>query len=75
MKYGHSPTLAAQLAIDMIANYYPHFSGAVIAVNKYGDYGAACNGFDIFPYSIANPEHNKVSILFVACTNSKSFVF
>ncbi|CAI6349391.1 unnamed protein product [Macrosiphum euphorbiae] len=75
MKNGHKPTKAAQLAIDTISNYYPDFSGAVIAVNKYGDYGAACHGFDRFPYSIANPEHNKVSLLYITCTKSKSYNF
>jgi len=73
MKDGHNPTKAAQLAIDTITNYYPDFSGAVIAVNKYGDYGAACHGFDRFPYSIANPEHNKVALLYISCTKSKSY--
>jgi len=72
MKYGNNPTEAAQLAIDTIANYYPDFSGAVIAVNKYGNYGAACHGFDRFPYSIANHEHNNVSIFYITCTKSNS---
>ncbi|CAH1709696.1 unnamed protein product [Aphis gossypii] len=68
MKHGHPPKHAAQLVIDQIAKYYPDFSGAVIAVNNYGYYGAACHGFDKFPYSIANPEQNKVSILYTTCT-------
>lgn len=72
MKYGIYPTEAAQLAIDTITNYYPDFSGAVIAVNKYGDYGAACHGFNRFPYSIANPKLNNVSILYITCTKSES---
>ncbi|XP_060842033.1 N(4)-(Beta-N-acetylglucosaminyl)-L-asparaginase-like [Rhopalosiphum padi] len=72
MKHGHLPKDAAQLAIDTIANYYPDFSGAVIAVNIYGHYGAACHGFDKFPYSIANSEQNNVSILYITCTKSKS---
>jgi len=72
MKHGDTPTEAAQLAIDSIADYYPDFSGAVIAVNKYGHYGAACHGFDRFQYSIANSEHNKVSIVYVTCTKSNS---
>lgn len=73
MTYGYKPTKAAQLTIDTITKYYPDFSGAVIVVNKYGDYGAACHGFDRFPYSIANAEHNKVSILYITCSKSKSY--
>jgi N4-(beta-N-acetylglucosaminyl)-L-asparaginase len=72
MEHGHLPKDAAQLAIDTIANYYPDFSGAVIAVNIYGHYGAACHGFDKFPYSIANSKQNNVSILYITCTKSKS---
>lgn len=72
MKDGDHPKNAARLVINTIAKYYPDFSGAVIAVNNYGQYGAACHGFDKFPYSIANPEQNKVSILYATCTKSKS---
>jgi len=72
MKDGDHPKNAARLVINTIAKYYPDFSGAVIAVNNYGQYGAACHGFDKFPYSIANPEQNKVSILNATCTKSKS---
>lgn len=72
MKHGHLPKNAAQLVIDTIAKYYPDFSGAVIAVNNYGHYGAACHGFDKFPYSIANLEQNNVTIHYTTCTKSKS---
>lgn len=70
MKFGYNPSEAARSAIDTIAIYYPGFSGAVIAVDKYGHYGAACHGFDKFPYSIANFANEKVSVIYVNCTTS-----
>lgn len=68
MKYGYTPNGAARLAIDAIVEFYPDFSGAIVVVDKYGHHGAACHGFNKFPYSIANSELNKVSVLFTDCT-------
>lgn len=70
MKYGFTPTEAAKLAIKTIIPHYSNFSGAVIVIDKYGHYGAACHGFDKFPYSIANSEYDKVSVLYINCTQS-----
>lgn len=70
LKFGYNPQGAAKLAIASIVQFYPDFSGAIIVVNKYGHYGAACHGFDKFPYSIANSEHDKVSIEYTKCTKS-----
>lgn len=70
MKYGYNPKNAAELAIQTIVQYYSNFSGAIIVIDKYGHYGAACHGFDKFPYSIANSEHFAVSILYINCTKS-----
>lgn len=69
MKYGYKPEGAANLALQTISEYYPHFNGAVIVVDKNGHYGAACHGFDQFPYSVANSLH-EVSIFYVNCTKS-----
>lgn len=66
LKYGFSPTEAANLAINTITEYVSNFSGAIIVVDKYGHYGAACHGFEKFPYSIANNE--IISILYANCT-------
>lgn len=68
MKYGYDPTSAARLAIDTIAQYYPKFSGAIVVVDKYGHYGAACHGMDTFPYSVANHNNDNVSVIYVNCT-------
>lgn len=39
MAFGASPELAATQALKDISKYYPQFSGAIIAVNKKGDFG------------------------------------
>lgn len=70
MKYGYNPKDAASLAIQTIVPYYSDFSGAIIAVDKYGHYGAACHGLDKFPFSIANSEYFTVSTLYINCTKS-----
>ncbi|XP_053400827.1 N(4)-(Beta-N-acetylglucosaminyl)-L-asparaginase-like [Mercenaria mercenaria] len=43
MGTGMSPTDAAMAAINAIRRKYPTFSGAVVAANKQGEYGAACH--------------------------------
>lgn len=53
MRRGSTPEEASSTAISRIAKYYPDFSGAVIAVNKNGDYATACNGMTSFPYIVA----------------------
>ena len=55
MRRGMSPTAAAEDAIQTIAQYYPDFSGALVAVNISGDYGAASHGFKTFTYTVYNP--------------------
>lgn len=55
MRRGLSPTEAAKDAIETIAQYYPDFSGALVAVNISGGYGAANHGFKNFKYTVYNP--------------------
>ena len=56
MRRGMSPTAAAQDAIKAIAEFYPTFSGAIIAVNATGGYSAASNGLGFpFRYTVYNP--------------------
>ncbi|XP_044002431.1 N(4)-(Beta-N-acetylglucosaminyl)-L-asparaginase-like [Aphidius gifuensis] len=59
MRRGATPEEAAIVAIKRIADKYPDFVGGVIAVNKFGDYGASCNGMETFDYFISNPILNK----------------
>ncbi|VVC35343.1 Peptidase T2, asparaginase 2,Nucleophile aminohydrolases, N-terminal [Cinara cedri] len=68
LKNGYNPKGAAKSAIDTIVQFYPNFSGAIIVIDRYGHYGAACHGFDKFPYSIANSEQDNVSIKYIECT-------
>ncbi|KYN23291.1 PREDICTED: N(4)-(Beta-N-acetylglucosaminyl)-L-asparaginase-like [Trachymyrmex cornetzi] len=68
MRYGASPTEAAQKAISRITNHYRSFFGAVIALNKEGKYGAACNGMLKFPYYVATPTLG-LRLYIIRCTN------
>lgn len=67
MRAGFSPRKAAEIAIYRVAQYYPDFMGAVVALNMKGEYGAACHGIDHFPYSVASTETNIVQIKTVSC--------
>lgn len=53
LRNGNSPKKAAQLAIERIREYHPKFFGAIIVVNAKGEYAAACNGMESFPFSVA----------------------
>lgn len=67
MRRGASPKEAAETAIERIRSHFPNFSGAIIAVNKYGEFGAACNGMTSFPFCVANPSLGKVEVRYVKC--------
>lgn len=79
MRRGASPKEAATTAVKRIAKYYPHFSGAIIALDKNGNYGAACNGlnrkeFPIgFPYYVVNKELGKPTLKYESCIDSDDF--
>ncbi|KAF5270069.1 hypothetical protein FQA39_LY08481 [Lamprigera yunnana] len=67
MRRGANATRAAQIAIQRITNRYPNFFGAVLATNVYGEYGAACNGMESFPFSMITKEYNKVVVQNIVC--------
>ncbi|PBC30116.1 N(4)-(Beta-N-acetylglucosaminyl)-L-asparaginase-like [Apis cerana] len=75
MRRDATPTAAATTAISRIAKHYPTFTGAVIALNKHGEYGAACNGITRFAYYVANPELGKPTIHYATCIDAKYQVF
>uniref|UniRef100_A0A182IK76 N(4)-(beta-N-acetylglucosaminyl)-L-asparaginase n=1 Tax=Anopheles atroparvus TaxID=41427 RepID=A0A182IK76_ANOAO len=54
MRNGIGPTEASRMAIDRITKYYPSFVGGIVATLKDGQYGAACNGMEEFPFSVAD---------------------
>uniref|UniRef100_A0A915B0F0 N(4)-(beta-N-acetylglucosaminyl)-L-asparaginase n=1 Tax=Parascaris univalens TaxID=6257 RepID=A0A915B0F0_PARUN len=51
MRSGETAQKATEIAILRISKIYPNFSGALIAVNKNGEYAAACHGMPSFGYS------------------------
>ncbi|XP_060554336.1 N(4)-(Beta-N-acetylglucosaminyl)-L-asparaginase-like [Ruditapes philippinarum] len=67
MKTGVSPCIATSEAIRSILRFYPDFVGAVVAVNKKGEHGAACHGIPKFPYSIRSTDYSEVTVLDVPC--------
>lgn len=50
MRQGVSPKLAAENAIKRIAKHYPHYVGAIFAVDKAGNHDGASHGW-IFQYT------------------------
>lgn len=67
MRRGSSPTVAAQTAISRITKKYPNFMGAVLVCRLDGQYGAACNGMDNFPFSVANEKSGGAILNWVPC--------
>ncbi|XP_075217277.1 N(4)-(Beta-N-acetylglucosaminyl)-L-asparaginase-like isoform X2 [Lycorma delicatula] len=71
MRHGASPKAAAETAIKRISSHYPDFFGALIAVNIYGEFGAACHGMESFPYCVANPSLGNVTVYTIDCLQGK----
>ncbi|CAK1551620.1 unnamed protein product [Leptosia nina] len=70
MRRGASPTAAAQIAVKRIAKYYPEYMGAVVALSKDGEYGAACHGLAgmPFPFVVHDKTMEKCHVVLVECT-------
>lgn len=66
LRNGHSPEKAAQLAIDRIKEFHPKFFGGIVVLNQHGEYSAACNGMDHFPFSVGSKD-GGVKIETVPC--------
>ncbi|XP_068627545.1 N(4)-(Beta-N-acetylglucosaminyl)-L-asparaginase-like [Battus philenor] len=69
MRRNSSPTDAAQTAIRRITKHYPDLMGAVIAINKDGDFGAACHGLGgmPFPFVVYDNTHEVYKLHKVDC--------
>lgn len=67
MRSGMTPSTAATYSLKKIANYYPRFEGAVVAMRNNGEFGAACHGFKNFTYAVANPDLGKPRVYFIDC--------
>jgi hypothetical protein len=63
MRAGASPTAAATTALRRIARFYPHFTGAIVAVNAAGTHGAASYGPWHFTYSVRTEQSGGVVVV------------
>lgn len=70
MREGVTPSDASLDAIKRIARYYPTFTGAVLAMDKNGNHGAACHGIDSFPYSVMNQGSQDPQVIEIPCYKS-----
>lgn len=66
LRNGDSPKKAAQSAFQRIQQFHPKFFGGIIVMNSNGEYAAACNGMDSFPFSIGS-EDGGVRVESVPC--------
>lgn len=67
MREGYSPDEACLDAIKRIAKFYPTFTGAVLALDKDGRYGAACHGMPSFPYSVMQQGWTDPQVFQIPC--------
>ena len=53
MRMGMGPKEACEKALEPVAKYYPHASGAVVCLSASGEFGAAMRNMEWgFPYSV-----------------------
>ncbi|XP_055317481.1 N(4)-(Beta-N-acetylglucosaminyl)-L-asparaginase [Sitodiplosis mosellana] len=71
LRHGYSPKKAAQSAFQRIQKFHPKFFGGIIVVNQEGEYAAACNGMESFPFSIGTKD-GGVRIESVPCLSPTS---
>jgi N4-(beta-N-acetylglucosaminyl)-L-asparaginase len=67
MREGIPPDEACLDAIKRIAKFYPNFSGAVLALNKNGEHGAACYDMAAFPYSVMQQGWTDPQVFQIPC--------
>ena len=67
MRQGSQPHDACLDAIRRIIKFYPNFNGALLALNKNGQHGAACHGMDYFPYSVMQQGWTEPRIIEIPC--------
>uniref|UniRef100_A0A914CI47 N(4)-(beta-N-acetylglucosaminyl)-L-asparaginase n=1 Tax=Acrobeloides nanus TaxID=290746 RepID=A0A914CI47_9BILA len=77
MRDGCTPTEAAQIAILRVRKFFPTYMGAIVAANKNGDYGAACNkqqanGMTTFSYCVASSATNNATIVTINCIDDST---
>nr|CAH7746278.1 unnamed protein product [Callosobruchus chinensis] len=72
LRQGASPSKAAKIAITRIAEKYPNFFGGIVVTDKKGEIGAACNGMDKFPFTIANERFPSGITKYVTCGDANT---
>ncbi|KAF4530679.1 hypothetical protein B566_EDAN004918 [Ephemera danica] len=70
MRRGASPAAAAETAIRRILDKFPDAYGGVVAINILGEYGAACIGYDSFPYTVRVTGTSVPMVLTVPCIST-----
>jgi N4-(beta-N-acetylglucosaminyl)-L-asparaginase len=60
MRRGAAPSDAARDALERIAKKGFKIGGAVVAVNKKGEYGAAALNYALFPYAVRNASTDEI---------------
>ncbi|XP_014102122.2 putative N(4)-(beta-N-acetylglucosaminyl)-L-asparaginase GD10667 [Bactrocera oleae] len=74
LRAGRTPTAAAESAMQRIKRYYPDFSGGLVVVDRFGNYGAACVGMLRFPYSIVSGDATqKTRVEYKYCKTVTTF--
>lgn len=73
MRNGMTPSTAAAYSLKRIAEYYPQFEGAIVAMKANGEFGAACHGFKNFTYSVVNPDLVVPNVFSVECASPVSY--
>uniref|UniRef100_A0A034WLU4 N(4)-(beta-N-acetylglucosaminyl)-L-asparaginase n=1 Tax=Bactrocera dorsalis TaxID=27457 RepID=A0A034WLU4_BACDO len=75
LRAGRTPAVAAETAMQRIKRYYPDFSGGLVVVDRFGNYGAACVGMLKFPYSIVSGDATqKTRVEYKYCETGPSFL-
>jgi isoaspartyl peptidase/L-asparaginase-like protein (Ntn-hydrolase superfamily) len=70
MRQGVPPDEACLDAIKRIARFYPTFTGAVLALTRDGQHGAACHGIESFPYSVMQQDWQHPQVIEIPCLQS-----
>ncbi|CAG5080676.1 Oidioi.mRNA.OKI2018_I69.PAR.g9681.t1.cds [Oikopleura dioica] len=71
MRLGMTPGEATKDAMQRIIDVFPNFKGALIAMNKYGEYGANCHGDyenGYFPFMIQRNDDKDPIQIQIACS-------
>ncbi|KRF98171.1 uncharacterized protein Dwil_GK27738 [Drosophila willistoni] len=55
MRAGKTPAQAAEIGIRRVLKHYTNFFGAVIAVNRLGEYAVSCYGWEEFSIVVSSP--------------------